>query len=115
MVFGSVAGERGRKKNYIYGSSKAAIHTYLSGLRQKYFNKNIYVYSIIPGFINTKLYENNHENFLMKFLICDPKYLAKIIYTSYLKKKLIVYTPYWKYIMILIKLIPESIFKKLSF
>ena len=115
IVIGSVAGERGRKKNYIYGSSKSALHNYLSGLRQKYSNSKLNIMTVIPGYIDTEMLSQEIKNKTLKFLICHPLKLADIIYVSYKKKKSIVYTPYWRIISLILKFIPEAIFKKLSF
>lgn len=108
----SVAGERGRASNYFYGSAKSGFTQYLSGLRQKYNLTNINVITIKPGFIDTEMIADLTPP---KFLVTEPDELARMIYIAYKKNKLIVYTRYWKYIMLLIKIIPESIFKKFNF
>ena len=115
IALGSVAGERGRKKNYIYGSSKAGLHCYLSGLRQKYYRSKLNVVTIIPGYIDSQMLEEDIKKKSMSFLVSDPKKVAQIIYKAYKTKKSVVYTPFWRLIMFLIKIIPEYLFKKLSF
>ena len=115
IIFGSVAGIRGRKKNYIYGSSKAGLHCYLSGLRQKYSKDNLNIITFIPGYMDTNMLESKTKANANKFLIIKPDKVAQIIYKSFLYRRSIVYTPFWRYIILLINLIPESIFKKLSF
>ncbi len=108
----SVAGERGRQSNYIYGSAKAAFTTYLSGLRNDLFKSEIHVMTVLPGFMNTKMIENIQTP---KLLTANPQYVASKIYSSYQKKKNIVYIlPIWRLIMIIIRSIPEFIFKKLN-
>lgn len=112
IAISSIAGERGRKKNYTYGSSKAALTQYLSGLRNRLNDKNILVSTILPGFVKTKMTRN--LNF-PKILTAKPKYVAKKIYLSHQRKVEMVYIPFfWYPIMVLIKLIPEKIFKKLN-
>ncbi len=108
----SVAGERGRAKNYIYGASKSGLTQYLSGLRQKYYNKNLRVITVKPGFVKTQMIKNIETPNL---LTVTPKKMASIIFKSFINKKDIVYGPYWRYIMFIIKLMPEFIFKKLKF
>jgi len=108
----SVAGDRGRKSNYIYGSAKAAFTSYLSGLRNKLSNTNVKVITILPGFVKTSSTKNMN---LPLLLTSKPEKVAKVIYDSYKNNKDVVYVGFvWKYIMIIIKLIPEFIFKKLN-
>ncbi len=107
----SVAGLRGRGKNFIYGSAKAGLISYLSGLRQKY-NQRLTVVSVIPGYIKTKNFKIKAPN----FLISDPSDLAKKIVKAIKYKKEIIYSSFiWRIIMMVIKFIPEKIFKKLNF
>ncbi len=108
----SVAGERGRAKNYIYGASKSGLTQYLSGLRQKYYNKNLSVITVKPGFVKTQMLKNVETPNL---LTITPEKMAMIIFKSFINKKDIVYSPYWRYIMVIVRLIPEFIFKRLKF
>ncbi len=108
----SVAGERGRSSNFIYGSSKAAFTTYLSGLRNKMSHTKVKVLTVKPGFIDTKMTKNLKSNNLFH---SKPDIVARDVFNAWKKNKSVLYTPwYWRYIMIVIKLIPESIFKKLK-
>lgn len=108
----SVAGDRGRKKNYIYGSAKAGFSAYLSGLRNRLHSKGIHVMTVKPGFVYTKMTEGMK---LPEFLTSTPEEVAEDIYKAYKKKKDILYTKRrWKWIMLIIKHIPEFIFKKLD-
>lgn len=110
-VITSVAGLRGRAKNIFYGSSKAALISYLSGLRQKY-NDKINVVTIIPGYIRTTKFNITAPN----FLVSSPDKLAKKIIDGVNKEKSIIYCSIqWKIIMLIIKFIPENIFKRLKF
>tara|TARA_Y100001970_G_scaffold68449_1_gene87181 strand:+ start:2630 stop:3352 length:723 start_codon:yes stop_codon:yes gene_type:complete len=107
----SVAGERGRKNNYIYGSAKSGFSTYLSGLRQELYSYNVNVITVHPGFVKTKMTKNIKT---IGFLTTTPDKVALDIFKGQQGRKDIIYSKfYWKYIMIIIKLIPESIFKKL--
>lgn len=108
----SVAGDRGRQSNYFYGSSKAALTSYLSGLRNRLSKKNVRVLTVKPGFVKTKMTENMK---LPAKLTAQPKEVAHDIYEAQISGKDIVYTKwFWKWIMLIIKFIPEPIFKKLS-
>ena len=111
-VITSVGGMRGRSKRIFYGSAKAGLINYLSGLRQLLHKRNILVNTVIPGYISTDSFTENSP----KLLIVKPSKAAKIIYKSIKKKKEIVYVNFiWRIISSLIKLIPENIFKRLNF
>lgn len=106
----SVAGERGRQSNYIYGSAKAGFTAYLSGLRNKLYKDGVHVSTILPGFVYTKMTE--HLN-LPKLLTASPEDVASYTYKACEKRKNVVYIKwFWKWIMLIIKCIPETIFKK---
>lgn len=106
----SVAGERGRQSNYIYGSAKAGFTAYLSGLRNKLYKNNVHVATILPGFVYTKMTEKLN---LPKLLTATPEDVANYTYHAITRRKNIVYIKwFWKWIMLIIKSIPENIFKK---
>ena len=108
----SVSGDRGRSGKLIYSSSKAAFTVYLSGLRNKCFRDQVHVMTIQPGYVYTKMTENQH---MPKFLTSTPGKVADNIFNAYLKKRNIVYVRwFWKYIMLLIQSIPEFQFKKMK-
>lgn len=108
----SVAGDRGRQSNFIYGSSKAAFTAYLSGLRNYLFDKKVHVLTVKPGFMDTKMTEGLPLN---PKLTASPKQAATYIYKAFKKQKNVVYVlPIWGLIMLIIKNIPEFIFKKMK-
>jgi len=108
----SVAGDRGRASNYIYGSSKAGVSSFLSGLRNRLYPFGIDVITVKPGFVRTKMTSNLK---LPQKLTTNPQTVAKSIYHAYKYRKNIIYVrPIWRYIMQFIKLIPESFFKKMK-
>lgn len=112
LCISSVAGDRGRSSNYIYGSSKSGLTQYLAGLRNRLSRYSIPVVTIKPGFITTKMTKDLTSP---KLLTAKPDSVAKIIYKAYLAKSDIVYAPYyWRLIMLIIRIIPERIFKKLK-
>lgn len=108
----SVAGDRGRRSNYIYGSTKAAFTSYLSGLRSRMHKSNVNVVTIKPGFIKTKMTKRIS---FPNFLSVQPQKVAKIIYKAQQNKRDVVYADcVWGAIMFVIKLIPETIFKRIN-
>lgn len=108
----SVAGDRGRASNYTYGSSKAALTTYLSGLRSRLTKSDVHVLTVKPGFVITKMTENLS---LPRVLTASTEEVAKDIFNAQQKNKEVIYTRwYWKIIMFLITIIPEKMFKKLK-
>ena len=112
VVLASVAGLRGRKKNLYYSSSKSGLIAYLSGLRQKLAEKKINVITVIPGYMKTRPFNLKAPS----FLIASPKKASDIICNAIYSKKQIVYINFiWKIIMLVVRLLPEKIFKKLNF
>lgn len=108
----SVAGDRGRMSNYIYGSAKAGFTAYLSGLRNRLFHKDIHVMTVKPGFVATKMTEDLD---LPKVLTASAEQAAADIYKGWLSKRNVIYTRwFWRYIMLIICCIPEFMFKKLK-
>jgi decaprenylphospho-beta-D-erythro-pentofuranosid-2-ulose 2-reductase len=112
IVLSSVAGERGRQSNFIYGSAKAALTAYLSGLRNYLFDKKVHVLTVKPGFMDTKMTEGLPLN---PALTASPKKAAEGIYKAFKNKNNVAYVlPIWAVIMLIIRNIPEFIFKKLK-
>ena len=108
----SVAGERGRAKNYIYGSSKAGFTVFLSGLRNRLTMRGVHVVTVLPGFVATKMTDNIQ---LPKKITAQPDQVGKAIFNAVKKKTNIVYvSPIWRIIMMIIRNIPEQIFKKMK-
>ncbi|MBI3442115.1 MAG: SDR family oxidoreductase [Proteobacteria bacterium] len=108
----SVAGDRGRAKNYYYGSAKAGFTQFLSGLRQKLSKTKVHVMTVKPGFVATRMTEGMVTP---KSLTMQPEELATLVFQSLKKKRHVVYDWKWQIIMSIIKMIPEKIFKKLRF
>ncbi len=108
----SVAGDRGRKSNYIYGSAKAALTAYLSGLRNRLYDAQVHVLTVKPGFVATKMTEDMD---LPEKLTAQPEAVAEDIYTAQQKGKNVLYTKWiWRWVMMIIRNIPEFQFKKMS-
>ncbi len=108
----SVAGDRGRKLNYIYGASKAGLSVYLQGLRNRLHASGVQVTTIKPGFMDTPM---TYGMKLPKPLVAAPDAAARAMARAILKGRNIVYVPFfWQYIMWIIRSIPEWQFKKMS-
>lgn len=105
----SVAGDRGRKKNYLYGSAKAALTAYLSGLRNRLHDSKVLVVTVKPGFVATKMTEDMD---LPEKLTAQPRDVAVDIYKAQQKNKNVLYTKWiWRWVMLVIRMIPEWKFK----
>ena len=108
----SVAGDRGRKSNYIYGSAKAALTTYLSGLRNRLYDAQVHVLTVKPGFVATKM---TADMDLPEKLTAQPDEVAEDIYKAQQKGKSVLYTKWiWRWVMLIIRNIPEWKFKGMS-
>jgi len=108
----SVAGDRGRKSNYLYGAAKAAFTTYMSGLRNRLYEHKVHVLTVKPGFVETQMTKGMD---LPALLTVKPNIVASAIYNGQLKGKDIIYSKgLWQWIMLVIKAIPEWKFKKMS-
>ena len=110
-VIGSVAGDRGRKSNYIYGASKGALSIFLDGVRNRIDRAGVQVLTIRPGFVATPMTAHLKQG----PLFASPAKVAKGILKAVQGRKDIVYVPgFWAPIMLIIRHVPGSIFKKLN-
>lgn len=110
-VITSVAGDRGRQKNYMYGAAKAGLIAYASGLRGRLLPAGVSVTDIRPGFVDTPMTAGVPKGPL--FAQADS--VGRSIYRSIEKRKDVVYVPgFWRFIMMIIKSVPEPIFKRLK-
>lgn len=108
---GSVAGDRGRVGNYVYGAAKAGFHTYLSGMRNRMGRSGVHVMTVKPGFVDTAMTWGIEG----MFLVASPDDVARDILRGLRKGRNVLYTPFfWRFIMAIIRSVPEPIFKKLS-
>jgi len=107
----SVAGDRGRQSNYIYGAAKSAVTTFMAGLRNRLWSKGVYVLTIKPGFVDTPM----TAHLAKSRLFATPEKVAGDIFKAINNRKCVLYTPwFWRWIMLVIKLIPETIFRRLK-
>jgi short-subunit dehydrogenase len=110
-VISSVAGDRGRQSNYLYGAAKAAVSTFASGLRQRLAKAGVSVVTIKPGFVDTPM----TRNFRKGALWAKPDAVARGIVRAADRGSSVVYLPwFWSPIMLVIKHIPEFIFKRIK-
>jgi decaprenylphospho-beta-D-erythro-pentofuranosid-2-ulose 2-reductase len=110
-VIGSVAGDRGRQSNYVYGSAKGMLDIFLQGLRNRLYKSGVRVVTIKPGFVDTPM----TAAFTKGALWATPQAVAPRIVKAMDHGWPVVYTPpFWRLIMALIRAIPESLFRKLS-
>jgi len=110
-VISSVAGDRGRKSNYIYGAAKASVSAFLSGLGQQLHAKGVRVVTIKPGFVDTPM----TASFAKGALWASPTHVARDIRRAMDRGTPVLYTPwFWRGIMFVVRSVPETVFRRLS-
>jgi short-subunit dehydrogenase len=110
-VVSSVAGDRGRPSNYVYGTTKAAVSTFLQGLRSRLYKSGISVVTVKPGLVDSPMTASLKKS----PLFASPRRVGQSVYQAMKKGKDVVYLPgYWRLIMFVVRSIPESLFKRLS-
>ena len=110
-VISSVAGDRGRQSNYVYGTAKAAITIFLQGLRNRLHPVGVHVLTVKPGFVDTPM----TADFTKGLLWTRPETVGRKIYRAIERQRNVVYIPwFWRWIMLIIKSVPEVLFKKLK-
>ena len=108
----SVSGLRGRTKQAYYGAAKSGFSTVLAGLRNRLAKKGVHVLTVLPGFVATRMTENLD---LPTRLTAQPEEVATALFKAVKKKKNVIYVrSIWRIIMLIIRSIPESIFKKMD-
>ena len=111
-VISSVAGDRGRIGSPVYNTSKAGLNTYLEALRNRLTRHGVTVTTIKPGFVDTVLLENAPKT----FWVISPEQAAASIYQAIRKRKQTIYVPgRWRWVMLIIRLIPSFIFRRMNF
>lgn len=110
-VISSVAGDRGRQSNYVYGAAKGAVTIFLQGLRNRLCKSGVHVLTIKPGFVDTPM----TASFKKGVLWAQPETIASGILKAIDRKRDEVYLPFfWRFIMAIIRSIPEALFKRAS-
>jgi decaprenylphospho-beta-D-erythro-pentofuranosid-2-ulose 2-reductase len=109
-VITSVAGDRGRQSNYVYGAAKGGVERFLEGLRNRLFRSGVAVITIKPGFVDTPMTAGVAKN----PLFASPRRVGRAIYRAIETRRSVVYIPwFWRPIMFLVTALPESIFQRL--
>ena len=109
-VISSVAGDRGRASNYVYGTAKAAVTCFTSGLRQRLYKSGVQVLTIKPGFVDTPM----TRDFSKGFLWATPVQVARCIVRGIDRRRAVIYAPaFWYWIMLVIKSLPERLFVRI--
>ena len=112
IVISSIGGERGKRYNYLYGASKAALSFYLDGLRADLLSSGIRVLTVKPGYVDTKMLPVDRAP---KIITATCETVASDIYRACKNGRNIIYTPwYWRYLMIIFRIIPGFIFNRLN-
>jgi len=110
-VISSAAGDRGRQSNYVYGAAKGAVSIFLGGLRNRLSKSGVAVVTLKPGFVDTPMTATLKKG----PLFASASVVGKGVYAAMKSCKEVVYLPwFWRYIMLIIKSIPEPVFKKMS-
>ena len=111
IAISSVAGDRGRQSNYPYGAAKAGLSTFLQGLRNRLSSAGIHVLTVKPGFVDTPMTYGKQG----MFLVAPPERVARDILRAWKKGQDVLYTPwFWRWLLLIIGWIPESLFKPLK-
>ena len=111
-VISSVAGDRGRKSNYVYVSSKGGLNVYLDGLRNRVDRPGVRILTVKPGFVDTPI----TAHLAPSSLFAQPAQVARDILPTIGSHKRVVYVPeFWRWIMVAVRMIPGRIFNRMNF
>jgi len=112
LVISSVAGDRGRQSNYVYGATKSALSAFTDGLRNRLRKHGVTVVTVKPGFVHSPMTQDLEKGGL---LWATPEKIAEDMDKTLEKGGMVLYTPwFWRYIMLIIKHVPDFVFKKMS-
>lgn len=110
-VITSVAGDRGRPSNYVYGTAKAAVNAFLQGLRARLHRAGVAVVTVKPGFVDTPMTASLKKN----LLFASARSVGEGTYQAMQRRRDVVYLPwFWQPIMLIVRSLPERVFKRLS-
>ena len=106
----SVAGDRGRASNYVYGSAKAGFSAFLSGLRHRLAGSGVHVVTVKPGFVRTRMTDGLD---LPPRLTAEPDEVARAVAAAIRRRRNVVYVRrVWRLIMLIVRVLPERVFKR---
>lgn len=107
----SVAGDRGRSSNHLYGASKAGLDAYLEGLRQRLASDGVQVTTVKPGFVDTKMTHGRED----MFLVASPERVARAMIRAVDRGRSVVYVPwYWRPVGAALRTLPTPVFERLE-
>jgi short-subunit dehydrogenase len=110
-VISSVAGDRGRASNYVYGSAKAAVSAFCEGLRMRLFHTGVHVLTIKPGPVATPMTAGMK---MPAIIVATPEKVARDIVRAVRRKAATLYTPwFWRPIMFVIRALPAAVLRRL--
>jgi decaprenylphospho-beta-D-erythro-pentofuranosid-2-ulose 2-reductase len=113
IVIGSVAGDRGRKSNFVYGAAKGGLERFVEGLQHAYAASSVRIILIKPGFVDTPMTEGVHNK--GGPLWARPEAVAHDIVKAAKSNRVVVYTPwFWYFIMMIIRFLPRAIFNRVN-
>jgi len=111
-VFSSVAGDRARRSNYLYGSTKAGLSAFLDGLGQAYADRGVRVICVRPGFVKTQM----TAGLPVPPFAAEPEAVAKVVAAALTAPKRVVYAPgVWRWVMLVIRSLPHFVVRRLKF
>lgn len=111
VAISSVAGDRGRQSNYFYGAAKGGLSTFLAGLRNRLAPANVQVLTVKPGFVDSPMTAHLPKN----ALFAPPEKVAEAILRGVERRRDVIYVPgFWRLVMLVIRAIPERVFKRLK-
>ena len=111
-VFSSVAGDRARQSNYLYGSTKAGLSAFLDGLGQAYADRGVTVICVRPGFVKTQM----TAGLPVPPFAGEPDAVAKVVLAAMTSRKRVVYAPgIWRWVMLAIRSLPHFVIRRLKF
>ena len=111
VVLCSVAGDRGKRSNYVYGAAKGGVAVFLDGLRARLWSRHVHVLTVKPGLVDTPM----TARFPKGILWATPEQVAKAVYRAVEQRRSVIYTPwFWRPIMFVIRLLPNAIFDRLN-
>ena len=111
VVMGSVAGDRGKLSNYVYGAAKAGIAVFLDGLRARLRPQGVHVLTVKPGFVDTPM----TARFKKGFLWATPDRVAAAVCAAIDRRRSVIYVPwFWRPVMLVIRALPRPLFERLG-
>lgn len=111
VAISSVAGDRGRQSNHVYGGAKGGLSAYLEGLRNRLFRRGVHVVTVKPGFVDSPMTAHVRKS----ALFVAPSAVARAVVRAIERRRDVVYVPgFWRAIMLAVRHVPEALFKRLS-